>query len=410
MSAPTLDELMIRWQQAREQGKPLTPEEVCKDCPELLPQFQDRLSALEAAVNALPASTSPTAPIPVTTPGQRPTPPLSLPPAADEPPPDLSFLQPPRGPGDLGRLGPYRVLAVLGQGGLGLMLRGQDVTSKREVVLKAMYPDLAKDAKIRQHFLTEARTAATLDHPRLAHVLHVDEANGIPYLVMPPLKGEPLRRRLGSRPLPMVEVVLLGKAIAEALEAIHVRGLAHRDLKPTNVWLQQPGQQVLLLDYGLARSLEGSPEHSRDSRLIGVAAYLAPEQVRDPEKADRRADFFALGCLLYEMVTGRRAFPGETVMDVLLAIRAETPPDPLKANPEVPKELGWLIKSLLQKDPSRRPETARQILNKLADIERILALPKRTEAERPSRAWLWLLLAMAVAGVVASGAWYWGRL
>lgn len=323
--------------------------------------------------------------------------------------PDLSFLEPARGPGELGRLGPYRILAVLGQGGLGLTLRGQDTANNREVVLKAMYPDLAKDKAIRHLFRQEARNASTLDHPRLVQVLHTDTANGIPYLVMPALTGEPLSRRLSSRPLPMAEVVRLGKSIAEALEAIHVRGLAHRDLKPGNVWLS-PDQQVLLLDYGLARSLEGSPEHSRDSRLIGTAAYLAPEQVREPMRADRRADFFALGCLLYEMATGRRAFPGETVMDVLLEIRAEHPPDPLKVNPEMPKELGWLIRNLLRKDPAQRPETARQILNKLDDVERILAQPRRAEPLPSSRAWLWVLLAVLALGALAGAAWWaWGR-
>lgn len=405
MAVPTLDELMTRWQQAREQGKPLTPEELCRDCPDLISQVKARIAAIEVAVRDLPAVvTEPTGPSVV--PGRHPNPPTSLPPAANEPPPDLSFLEPAKGSGELGRLGPYRVLAVLGQGGLGLTLRGQDATSQREVVLKAMYPDLAKDKEIRHLFRQEARNASTLDHPRLVHVLHTDTANGIPYLAMPVLQGEPLTRRLSSRPLPMTEVVRLGKAIAEALEAIHVRGLAHRDLKPGNVWLEKDSGQVLLLDYGLARSLEGSPEHSRDSRLIGVAAYLAPEQLREPMRADRRADFFALGCLLFEMATGRRAFPGETVMDVTLAIRSENP-DPFQVNPAIPKELGWLIRNLLRKDPAQRPETARQVLNKLDDIERVLAQPKRAEPlPAPSRTWLWVLLAVLILGGVAGAVWY----
>lgn len=406
MPTPTVDELMARWQQAREAGTPLSPEELCRDCPDLLPELQARLATVQSAVEHLPATATAT-PAVVATPGRHPSPPLTLPPAADAPPPDLSFLQPARGPGELGRLGPYRVLAVLGQGGLGITLCGEDATSRHAVTLKAMYPDLAKDATIREHFLREARNAATLDHPRLVHVLSVDEANGVPYLVTPALKGEPLIRRLGSRPLPTGEVVRLGKAIAAALEAVHVRGLAHRDLKPGNVWLEPDGQ-VLLLDYGLARSVADSPEHSRDSRLIGVAAYLAPEQLRDPEKADRRADFFALGCLLYEMATGRRAFPGETLFDVQLAIRSESPPDPLTVNPELPRELAWLVKSLLHKEPARRPETARQVLNKLEEIERHLALPKRAEPLPPSRAWLWVLVAALALGAAAAW-WLWPR-
>src|SRR5579884_3469374 len=221
---------------------------------------------------------------------------------------EFPFLGPPQAPGELGVLGGYRVVRLLGAGGMGCVFEAVDPNLGRRVALKVLNADTAAHPQGRQRFLREARTAAALQHEHVVAIHHVGEDNGVPFLVMPLLQGETLEKRLAlTGPFPVPVAVRIGREIAEALSAAHRKGLIHRHVKPANVWLQTPGWRVKLLDFGLARPAEGGRTRlTRLGQAVGTPSYLAPEQIAG--EAEPRSDLFSLGCVLYEMVTGRRPF------------------------------------------------------------------------------------------------------
>jgi eukaryotic-like serine/threonine-protein kinase len=323
--------------------------------------------------------------------------------AEEAPPGTFAFLRPPQGPDELGRLGGYRVLGLLGRGGMGVVFLAEDLKLGRRVALKVMRPDMIARPAARQRFLREARAAARLQHDHVVAVHQVDEDNGVPFLVMPLLRGETLAKRLARQPrLPIQDVLRIGREMAEGLAAAHAAGLIHRDVKPANVWVEEPGGRVKLLDFGLARDEdEQRTRLTSDGVVLGTPAYLAPEQAGG--KADQRADLFSLGCVLYEMTTGRRAFRGDTVLSVLSAIAAGTPPGPRALRPETPAALSDLILALLSKRAEGRPPSARAVAERLRALER--ERPPAVGAGRTRRravllAVLGVLLAVPVLALV----------
>jgi TPR repeat protein/tRNA A-37 threonylcarbamoyl transferase component Bud32 len=279
------------------------------------------------------------------------------------------FLAPPQAPGEIGRLGRYRVFRQLGAGGMGVVFEAEDSRLKRKVALKVMRPEAAADAAGRARFLREAEAAAALDHEHIVPVHDLGEENGAPFLVLPLLKGESLEDRLKrQRPLPLAEALRIAREMAEGLAAAHEAGLVHRDVKPANVWLTSPGGRVKLLDFGLARLAEGDAGMTRSGAVLGTPAYMAPEQIADPRKVDGRADLFSLGAVLYEMLAGRRAFPGQTRDAVLISVATTQPPAPHAVNPEVPPEVSALVLRLLEKAPPQRPSSARQVARQLGAL------------------------------------------
>jgi len=266
-----------------------------------------------------------------------------------------AMLSPSQVPGEIGRLGGYRVKEVVGAGGMGVVFRAEDPHLMREVALKAMLPSLAVSSTARERFLREARAAAAIQSDRVVAVFAVGEENGVPFLAMPFLRGESLEQRLSRGPLSFAEVARIGAEIAEGLEAIHERGLVHRDVKPANVWLEGPAARVKVLDFGLARAA-GDSSLTREGSLVGSPAYMSPEQARR-ETVDARSDLFALGVVLYRLASGRLPFDGEALA-VLLAITSAEPP-PLPA--DVPEGLARLIMRLLAKKPSDRPASAAEV-------------------------------------------------
>jgi WD40 repeat protein/tRNA A-37 threonylcarbamoyl transferase component Bud32 len=332
---------------------------------------------------------------------------------APDPPKSFDFLDPPQGPGELGWLGPYRVVRVLGMGGMGIVFEAEDHQLRRAVALKVMKPNMARHPDAGQRFLREARAAAAIQHDHIVTIHQVGEDRGIPYLAMQLLSGETLERRLqrmGRRPV--AEVVRVGREIAKGLAAAHARGLIHRDVKPANIWIEAPGDgsveappagRVKLLDFGLARAATEVPQPGQSALLSGTPAYMAPEQAADGP-ADQRADLFSLGCVLYQMSTNELPFKGTKPLTILWALAVKDPPPVRRLNPDVPPALSDLVRRLLSKDPAGRPRSAVEVAAALRDID-----PSATvrSAPRPRR-WRAPLAWVAAAVLVAFTAYWFG--
>ncbi|MFO0844625.1 MAG: serine/threonine-protein kinase, partial [Gemmataceae bacterium] len=324
-----------------------------------------------------------------------------------------SALYPPVADGDLGQLGHYRLVRVLGQGGMGMVFEGEDPKLGRAVAIKVMQPSLARKPGMKERFFREARAAAVLEHDNIVPIFHLDEQGGVPFLVMPFLRGvtleDWLRRHGGSAPV--ATALRLAADIAAGLAAAHEKGLVHRDVKPANIWLDaSAGDRARLLDFGLARLSEGGDQLTQPGALVGTPSYMAPEQARG-DAVDARADLFSLGVVLYRLCAGRLPFAGNDPMSVLIALAMEDPVTPRSANPAVPEGLSALVMRLLEKDPARRPVTARAVLEELGRLrleeERAptpaLPQPPVTRAlppPLPPRRRRWPLVAAAVAGAL----------
>ncbi|HYB53271.1 MAG TPA: cell wall synthesis protein CwsA, partial [Thermoanaerobaculia bacterium] len=234
------------------------------------------------------------------------------------------------------KLGPYEILSPLGAGGMGEVYRARDAKLNRDVAIKVLPEAFASDSERLTRFRREAQVLAALNHPHVAAIYGLEESGGVEALVLELVPGETLAERLAKGPIPVPETLDIGRQIAEALEAAHERAIVHRDLKPANVKLTPEGE-VKVLDFGLAKALAAdasSPDVTSSPTLtaqatqagvvIGTAAYMSPEQARG-KSADKRADIWAFGAVLYEMLTGRRCFEGETVSDTLAAVLMKEP-------------------------------------------------------------------------------------
>jgi hypothetical protein len=307
------------------------------------------------------------------------------------------FLAPPLHPGDLGRLGRFRVLSVLGQGGMGIVFRGVDLDLERPVALKVMAPERAADPGSRQRFLREGRAAAAVSHDHVIPIFQVGEDNGVPFLAMALLQGESLEARLARPPAPdLDEALRIVRQVALGLAAAHARGLIHRDVKPDNIWLEsaESAPRVRLLDFGLARPDNALALTGRGV-FLGTPGYQAPD-LTERGAADARSDLFSLGVVMYRLLTGQRPFRVESLLGYLSSIANDRPVPPHRINAAVPSGVSALTLRLLDPDPERRPATAAQFLE---ELDRACAPPAR----RRARPFLVGLLASAVTtAVVAS--------
>ena len=312
------------------------------------------------------------------------------------------------------RLGPYEILGPLGAGGMGEVYSARDGRLGRSVAIKVLPGHLAADERLRQRFEREARALATLAHPHICTLHDVGEEGGIAFLVMERLEGETLAARLARGPLPPAQVARLGAEMAGALDQAHRRGVVHRDLKPANVMLTREG--VKLLDFGLARAtvdLLGTPGGglsqlatesqplTTDGAIVGTVAYMAPEQLEGRE-ADARTDLFALGAVLYEMATGRRAFAGTSLASLIAAILSAEPARLSTLSPLAPAALERAVGRCLAKDPEARWQSARDLQLELASIAEAgadVAAPAPATRRRQRRERLAWLVA---AGVLAA--------
>jgi serine/threonine protein kinase/tetratricopeptide (TPR) repeat protein len=265
------------------------------------------------------------------------------------------------------RLGPYEILAPIGEGGQAEVYRARDPRLQREVAIKIPKEHLARDPAALSRFEREARAIAALSHPNIIEIHDVGSDDGVTFVVMELLKGETLRQRLRGVPLSWRAAAELGFSIADGLAAAHSCGVIHRDLKPANVFLTSDGR-VKILDFGLARlepvNVEPlrstTPTKTRTDAVLGTAGYMSPEQARS-KRADARSDIFSLGCVLYEMITGRRAFTGETTAETLVAVLRDEPQDPADLMADLPEDLRMIILRSLAKDPEARFQSARDL-------------------------------------------------
>jgi TolB-like protein/Tfp pilus assembly protein PilF len=307
----------------------------------------------------------------------------------------------------LTRLGPYEILAPLGAGGMGEVYRAGDTRLGREVAIKVLPEPFANNADRQARFEREARAVAALSHPNILAIHDYGTEGGITYAVMELLEGETLRSRLAKGPLPWREAVEIGAAIADGLAAAHAKGIIHRDLKPENLFLTTDGR-VKILDFGLARfepatNPQGEtgpyvPTQTGTGVVMGTAGYMSPEQVRG-QSVDARSDLFSFGCVLYEMVTGRRAFQRETAAETMTAILHDEPPDAATSGHLVPAELGRIIRQCLAKSSNQRLQSAHD-----------LALGLRATASDPTlgrlpvgRRFSWRLAGVIAAAILIGG-------
>ncbi|HET6575040.1 MAG TPA: serine/threonine-protein kinase, partial [Fimbriiglobus sp.] len=290
-------------------------------------------------------------------------PPLDISPSKGTP--HRSPLGPPQQPDEIGRLGRYRVLRELGRGGMGVVYVAEDTTLRRKVAVKCLLPEVASRPGNRERFEREAWATAAVEHENVVAIHDVGQEKGLPYLVMPLLRGETLSDRLKrDGRLPMPEVVRVGREMARGLAALHAAGLIHRDVKPGNVWLEAGTGRVKLLDFGLARPDDGRDAVSLSGQVMGTPGYMAPEQVTgDP--LDNRADLFSLGCIVYEAATGRPAFDGPNVLALLANLALQAPAPPESINPDIPPEVSSLVLALIEKRPDRRPRSALDVIDAL---------------------------------------------
>ncbi|HWG45897.1 MAG TPA: protein kinase [Gemmataceae bacterium] len=334
-------------------------------------------------------------------------------------PTDLYFLRPSEKPGILGLLGDYEVLEVIGQGGMGVVLKAFEPALHRLVAIKVMGTALAGSATARRRFTREAQAAAAVCHDHIVTVHGVSEVDSLPYLVMQYVAGESLQDRLDREgPLTVAEIVRIGLQTASGLAAAHAQGLIHRDIKPANLLLENENARVKITDFGLARMAD-DVALTQDGVIAGTPEYMAPEQARG-ETVDHRADLFSLGSVLYACCTGSPPFHGSTALAVLRQINDEEPVSIRSLNASVPAWLEALIAQLMAKDAAQRFQSAAEVAPLLEgyrahlrqpttvaspDLPPLLPTPRAGggKATRKSRIWPVVFVAL-VAGFVLGGA------
>jgi serine/threonine protein kinase len=226
--------------------------------------------------------------------------------------------------GEVGTLGPYRVLKELGKGGMGAVYLAIDTRLDRKLALKVMLPEFAANRDAKERFLREAKAAAQVTHDNVVTVYEADERDGVPYITMQLLQGYPLDEFLTKKGTPSLRhVIRIARETALGLAAAHKHGLVHRDIKPANLWLEAPNGRVKVLDFGLAKPIGTDTELTRSGAVVGTPAFMSPEQGRGL-KVDHRTDLFSLGAVLYRLCTGRTPFEGPNVLAVLMALARRT--------------------------------------------------------------------------------------
>ncbi len=275
------------------------------------------------------------------------------------------------------QLGPYKILASIGAGGMGEVYRAQDAKLGRDVALKVLPAEMAHDPERLARFHREAKALAQLDHPNIVTIHSVEECNGVHFLTMQLVEGRSLDRVIPASGLPLEQIVEIARALGDALAVAHDKGIVHRDLKPGNVMVTNEGH-VKVLDFGLAKDVRaangGDLTLTSDSQtqigvVMGTPAYMSPEQAAG-RLLDHRTDIFSLGVVLHEMATGRRPFEGTSSAELVSAILRDTPPSVTDARPDLPSDLARIIRRCLEKDPSHRVQTARDVSNEFRDLAR----------------------------------------
>ena len=313
------------------------------------------------------------------------------------------------------KLGPYTIASSVGAGGMGEVYRARDARLNRDIAIKILPASFSTDSDRLQRFAQEARAAAALNHPNILSIFDIGDEPSAPYVVSELLEGETLRDRLRSGALSTRKCIDYGKQIASGLAAAHEKGIVHRDLKPENLFITNDGR-IKILDFGLAKiTRPESGDIAEDAptqqvatdagTVMGTVGYMSPEQVRG-KHADSRSDIFALGAILYEMLSGKRAFHGDSAADTMSAILKEDPPDLTETNRNISPALERIVRHCLEKNPAERFQSARDVafnLEALTDLSSSSRAGVRAIPEEPSLR-RWLVPALGALLIVASWA------
>jgi formylglycine-generating enzyme required for sulfatase activity/tRNA A-37 threonylcarbamoyl transferase component Bud32 len=373
-SQTRVSELLLRWEERREQGQPISPEDLCRDCPEQLPELRRLIQALEAMRPAL-ATASEAATVPPAPPGDG----------------EATATV----PGVAG----YENLGELGRGGMGVVYKARQVRANRVVALKMILAGGHAGEHELARFRTEAEAVARLQHPNIVQIHEVGEAEGRPFFSLEYCPGGSLAGKLQGTPLPPREAAQLVEVLARAMDAAHQKGVIHRDLKPANVLLAEDGTPKIT-DFGLAKKLEDAAGQTGSGDVLGTPSYMAPEQAGGrAREVEPLADVYALGAILYECLTGRPPFRAATALDTLLQVLSAEPVAVRQLQPKVPVDLETICLKCLRKEPGRRYASAAELAD---DLRRFRAGdPIRA---RPvgavERTWKWARRRPALAALV----------
>lgn len=370
-SEEQIQEILYRWLDSQEQGSPTSPERLCADCPHLLDTVRERIQWLMTLERGG---------------GHR---------ISREHVTTLTAARklrgkfgPPVALGEIGTLGPYRIIREIGHGGMGVVYLAVDQRNGRDTALKIMLPKYDGDFEARRRFVRESRAASRIKSPHIVTIYEADEIDGMPYISMEYLQGISLEGSLKTRGSPPLDEILrIGREAATGLAEAHRLGLVHRDIKPENLWIEATSGRVKLLDFGIAKVMGGATtEITAAGSLLGTPSYMSPEQALAKKDINYRTDLFSLGIVLYRLCTGQLPFRGESPTAILIALATEEPLSIRQLNPAIPEPLAIFVHHLLCKNPDQRPQSADAVVAELARIERMYAIPEpvvtdKTEAK-----------------------------
>ena len=320
------------------------------------------------------------------------------------------------------KIGPYEILSPLGAGGMGEVYRARDTRLGRDVAIKVLPERMARDAERLRRFETEARAVAALNHPNILSIHDVGTHNGAPYLVSECLEGQSLRQELSSGALPLRRAIEYGTQIAQGLAAAHDKGIIHRDLKPENVFVTRDGR-VKILDFGLAKLSQPEAESNEGATVeavptsagavMGTVGYMSPEQVRG-EPADARSDIFSLGTILYETLSGQRAFQRDTSAETMTAILKEDPVELSVTGKPISPALERIVRRCLEKKPLQRFQSARDLgfnLEGLSGISSASSIsgPHTVPQVKQRPRWIPAAAAVLLLVLIGTASWVLGR-
>jgi serine/threonine protein kinase len=365
----TLLDLVVRWEELRASGQTIAPEELCRDCPELIDRIRSHLEALAGIDRIL---------------------------NVDDESANESVHEWPSIEG-------YEFLEEISRGGMGVVYKARQTALNRIVAIKTILPRGSVDDQQRLRFTREAKLMAILPHPNIVQIHSVGQCGHLLYLVMEYAPGGTLSGRLAGKPIPPQDAAELVAILARAVESAHSQGVIHRDLKPSNVLLAADGT-LKIGDFGLAKCFVSPDDQTRTGQLLGTPSYMAPEQiVPDGDTVGPAVDVYALGAILYECITGRPPFLAETPLNTLRLVGSQEPVPPRRHQPHTPRDLETICLKCLEKDPRRRYASAKLLAE---DLERFLS--GRSILARPvnlvERSWRWSRLhpSAAALAVVAS--------
>jgi tRNA A-37 threonylcarbamoyl transferase component Bud32 len=383
-------DLVVEWEERRAAGEAVSPEDLCRDSPELLEELRARLQAMSGMNKMLDAQA---------TASWQASPPRADPQTTQSEGKAAGGLRSivkdaqPAVPG-------YEIFDEIGRGGMGVVFKARHVALNRVVALKTLLSHALLRADNKRRFVQEAKVMALLQHPNIVQIYEIGEVDGHPFMAMEYVPGQTLRDRQDAKPWAPNQAAEMVAILARAVQAAHAHGIIHRDLKPNNILLTADGVPKIC-DFGVAKCLADPSDHTRTGQLMGTPCYMAPEQVvGDPSIQGPGVDVYALGVILYELLIGRPPFLADNPVNTLQLVTSQEPVPPRRLQPRTPRDLETICLKCLEKIPSRRYPTAQELADDLA-----LFLAGKPIRSRPvgfaERCWRWCRLHPSIAALVA---------